>query len=644
MPKNRKPDLHFGPSVALEGFTSAGVQGFSDLNPAAVVRELIQNSLDAVREDGRTQAVVWFDLATVPLKEIPAIDTYRATVRKAVRTQRKLSGENGELADQAEMVVDAIGHCLNKTKVPVLSVLDNGIGLNESRMRALLSDGISAKTSAASGAVGNGHLTAIPASDLRYVLYGGVSAGGEKIASGHAILASFKRDKGSMGKDGYYTLSVSNPLFEPLPFPSADEMAPMVRRKLDWIEKTFASKTGAAVIIPGFNMFRESGDLWNTIERAAACSFFAAIAEGHLKIIYQDDDGARELNKDNISELFGGELGSEKRMRKTKNFLSGSRAANAYLTVTKGTKHSVDVGCGNIDVVIHDAIEGKSRIDLCRNGMWISENLPNLALYKFSDRKPFHCLLKVTAEDGEIHRLIRKSEGPLHNHIEVSKWLQPEEQKRLKDAFKIVSDFLLENLVELKEQEFGIDDFLSIDAGKFEKIDAGKSRKWQPMPRLPRIPVAAGTGKRKGGKNGAKSDSSSSDSFRRGGNNISFGAVPVPTGLRSYKFEIHLREALNANVEAEIRFLLDENIDETCDLTYDEQFVRLSSVELDGREVADENLIKSEENILGVRLFRIDANENCLLSFDYDLPDGLAVRENEKVSLRAEIVGRRKQA
>ena len=54
-------DLQFGPGD-LSGFTSAGMAGFHDLNPTAVVRELLQNSLDAAREVNRDTANVRFEI------------------------------------------------------------------------------------------------------------------------------------------------------------------------------------------------------------------------------------------------------------------------------------------------------------------------------------------------------------------------------------------------------------------------------------------------------------------------------------------------------------------------------------------------------------------------------------------------------
>ena len=626
---SKKPSLHFSPSGTLEGFTSAGVQGFNELNPAAIVRELIQNSLDAVREDGRSNAIVRFDLEKMALADVPAIGNYRAAVKKAVRDQTKC--QDGQLSDQAAMVVDAITDCLSKRKVEVLSISDNGLGLNKQRMTGLLADGVSVKTGAGAGAVGNGHLTAIPASDLRYVLYGGVCADGKKIASGHAILASFSERKELMGKDGYYTLAVNRSLNNPYSFPSGNQIAPLIKEKLNWIEKNFQSKRGAVVIIPGFNGFREQEiDLWDVIEKASACNFFVAIAEGHLEIIYQKGGYQRKLNKSNIKKVFEGDLALEKR---AKSFLSGGRAASAYMTAIEGQAYKVDVGCGRVEVLIRELTSGPSRIDLCRNGMWITDRLPRLQANKFGDRKPFHCLIKVTAQDGDIHKLIRKSEGPLHNHIEAQKWLKEDEQKLLKKSFAHISDFLSENLEKLQDEEFPIDDFLSVE-------------KWEELPpRQPRTSSIGGSGGGGGGGSGGSGGQSTDiNAFKRSGNRIPFGAVPVPTGARSYSVELHPQEELKGDAEAEIRFVLDENIDETCDLTNDEQFVNLKAVKLDKKKVADSDLVKNNGSVLGVRLGRFNPGEIHIMSFDYDLPEGITLQGKDKVVLRAEIVRRRTQS
>ena len=645
--EKKRPDLYFGPSSTPEGFTSAGVQGFSDLNPASIVREFIQNSLDAVREDGRTKARVRFEIEEIELVKIPAIESYRAAFDSAKQDQAEFQG--GKLSDQAAMVVDAISDCLIKEKVEVLSVLDNGLGLNKKRMTGLLSDGMSVKSSAGSGAVGNGHLTAIPASDLRYVLYGGVSSDDGKIASGHAILASYALpDDTRSGKDGHYTTSLNDSMSNPYDFPSGKFIASLIKEKLEWIVANSDSKTGAAVIIPGFNRFREAdrADLWEIIKKAAACNFFAAITDGHLEVSYKDSGREKNLTKSNLKEFFSGNISSEKR---SKNFLSGSRAADAYTTAMEGDKHFVDVGCGTIEIRLRAVTSGLSRIDLCRNGMWITDRLPHLDRGKFSDRRPFQCLIKVTSQDGEIHQLIRKSEGPLHNHIEANKWLQKAERDQLYLAFNRVSTFLSNHLEILQEEEYRDDNFLPVVSregvltggrrgervGNFEEMPPRRTR-------TPNIEGEDGPGgPRERGKPNRAKPRRPNNGFKKQGNSVSFGAVPVPSGKRSYNIELFSQEDMASGTEAEIRFVLDESIDETCDPTNDEQFVKLKNIKLNNKKVSQSSLVRSEDAILGVRLGQFQKGKNLTLSFDYDLPGGI---EGDTVVLRAEVVRRKVEA
>ena len=646
----KRPDLHFSPGGNIEGFTSAGVQGFNELNPSAIVRELIQNSLDAVREDGRSKAVVHFIMESIELRDLPGLGNYQRAFEAAVQDQTSLLSD--ELPEQAAMVVDTIRGCLNKTGIDTLSVLDNGVGLNKQRMVGLLADGMSVKSSSGSGTVGNGHLTAIPSSDLRYVLYGGVSGGG-KIASGHAVLATFSHKGKPMSKDGYYALAVRESLANRYEFPAEKDIPPLIREKLDWIDANSKPKTGTAVIIPGFNKFREQNiNLWEVISNAAACSFFAAIADGHLEVSYKDNEGEKVLDKSNIVSVFASGLATEV---STKNFLSGKRAAEAYETATKGKGHRIDVGCGEVDILIREVANGPSQINLCRNGMWITGKLPRMRRDKFSERKPFHCLLKVTAQDGEIHKLIRKSEGPLHNHLETRKWLGSDERQKLNNALDTIAKFLLDNTDELKNEEFSVIDFLAVTSGgKGISTGGRRNKKIGEFDEVnPRPPRATKLGANDPGPTPDPPPDPSPPNpepkptppdprpFKRQGNAIEFGAVPVPTGTRSYSIELHPQESMSSDVEAEIRFVLDENIDETCDVSSAESYVALKNVKFDGEKIPEHNLIKTNKAVHGVRLGQLKQGEVSTLDFSYELPDDVDAQESDQVVLRAEIVRRK---
>ena len=164
------PDLRFGPGD-VSGFTAAGLAGFHDLNPATVVRELLQNSLDAAREAGRTLVIIRFEVEKHDMALVPGLESYRSAFERAVKDQTKLS--KGKLPDTATGITRAMKECLESSECTTLFVLDNGIGLDKRRMESLLADGRSDKGETGTGTVGNGHLTVMPASDLRYVLYGG---------------------------------------------------------------------------------------------------------------------------------------------------------------------------------------------------------------------------------------------------------------------------------------------------------------------------------------------------------------------------------------------------------------------------------------------------------------------------------------
>ena len=155
-------------------------------NPAIIVRELIQNSMDASLEAGRSTCLVDFVLEDASLQEIPGIESYRVALANAKIAHK-------ENIEAAEATIERFENCLKKQCIPVLSVLDNGIGLDSSRMHSLLGDGTSDKTGASSnrgGSFGVGHYTTFPASDLRYIIYGGVTKNGSTCMSGHAVLAS----------------------------------------------------------------------------------------------------------------------------------------------------------------------------------------------------------------------------------------------------------------------------------------------------------------------------------------------------------------------------------------------------------------------------------------------------------------------
>ena len=430
---SKRLDLKFGPGNSV-GFTPAGVAAFTNLRPAAVVRELIQNSLDAAREANERTAFVRFRLTRENTKTIPGIRSYGKALESAIKTNQKLTG--GQLPRQAELVVNTIKGALSQNKQDILSVLDNGIGLDERRMNALLSDGVSAKHGNATGTYGNGHTVAIPASNLRYILYGGVTDNGRRIGAGHAVLASHT----GTGKaaylcagDGFFVLGFRNGNNGKLYHYATGQAIPaLIGDDLKTIRET--DRHGTVVVIPAFNHFREEHALWDMVAKAAACNFFQAIEEKQLKVQVEDlrpgeNPIPQVLDHTTLRET----LKVHREDKRSRAFLSGQKAFEAYEVLRSGESHTVQTKMGVIRVKLLGRNSGKARVDLCRNGMWVTDDkkIPGFS-YKFQNRAPFHAVLLLDSDKGkDLHRLVRDSEGPLHDSMNT-KDLPAEDKRNLR--------------------------------------------------------------------------------------------------------------------------------------------------------------------------------------------------------------------
>lgn len=642
-----KLDLRFPPSGSNIGFTPVGMASFADLRPTAVVRELVQNSLDAAR-GGR--AIVRFRTAREKTRAIPGIRAYESAFRAAIKHQRKLTG--GTLSDQAQMVVDTIERALARKEQNILFVSDNGIGLNKARMTALVADGISLQEgSGANGAFGNGHSVPIPASDLRYVLYGGVTESGHKISSGLAVLASHRLSKEALNSGhGLLTLSGKRDLatgkhdFARGPTVPAI-LAPELRR----IQKE--DRHGAVIALLSFNNFRKDESLWSMVSKAAACNFFAAIHDRDLivRVEEQSPEGktrVRKLRAENLYRVLK-EYGEEKRSR---SFLSGSRALQAYRTLSEGAARAVHTEQGTVQVRLLMETSGTTRIHLCRNGMWITSTLPGFQNH-FASRRPFQALILVDAETGgEFHNLVRKAEGPLHDSLTLQRLL-PDDRRALREALRQVRDFLKAAVPEVGAESFRADDFLALDFGEDRDGGGGASGR----PSFWGTPIAAG-GLALPGWRGSEQESGSNirqlrasvkrnaparpglrsgRTRRRPALRSIIRAVSAPSEPERHRIDVQCAEACE---DAEVRLVVDENLDATCESRRgDMPPVGLTGVRIDGRLADAEKLVVENGQVVAVRLGDLREGAAVQLDVGYALPSGLEGLDHSRVAFRVEM-------
>ncbi len=637
---NENPELLFGWGPS-SGFTPAGIAAFDDLHPAAVVRELIQNSLDAARLANVKPAIVQFKVTRANRDDVPGIKSYEETFGKAVRTQRNRTGS------QAKQVIHRIHSALKQSKMDVLSVVDNGIGLDEQRMNALLSDGISYKQDDATGTYGNGHSTAIPASDLRYVLYGGVTKDGLRTCSGHAVLASHVEEGENQLRsgDGFLITEFNagqDTLFD---YAINARVPKFIAGNLDNIEAEF--RHGTAVIIPAFNNLMEDDSLWDMVSHSASANFFAAIADGDLEVAVEIDrgmvdDNIWKLDRENLEDQLIRH--SEKKL--VSKFMNGSLAYDAYRTYNLQCPGTVKNRLGNVEVRIREVPTGNTRVHLCRNGMWITDKIPGFS-QKFADRVPFNAIVSLHAADGrDLHKLIRDAEGPLHNSI-LLKRLRTDQQSQCRKALRRIVDWILDNTTEVKSDAYSPDDFLVLDTGDDLGGDGHLRAAFRGTPTIvhrhparqlydrsapddqaglePSDPLREGKGTHPPNRNRIR---------RRPTLPASIQAVSRPIDKNRRKIFVECGKSI---ADAELRLVVDEALDATCDRPGQDVYTPaiLSNVRVNGRLVEEDHLSCLDGNAIGVLLGDLSANSAVEIDANYELQGDFA--DLRSPSLRVEM-------
>ena len=631
----RQPDLCFLESQDLpSGFTQFGMAGFRDINPSVIVREFIQNSHDALLDTRQRKAVVRFKAEEILTADIPGIGSYKAAFKKAVQRREKENG--GNLTDQEKIIADRIREALRRRKQDILIVSDNGIGLDKDSMRAILTDGMSLKKDGAGGAFGNGHLAPFPTSDLRYLLYAGINAG-RWICSGHAVLASHRDGRTSRSANGYY---INGHAGDAHKYPGKSQCPPLIKKVLHDIEKR--SDHGTAIIVTAFNNFRDTRPaLKDAIAEAATCSFFPAIYDRKLEIIVDTQDEEWTLNRLNLQDT----LDKYREKKRNKDFLSGHKANASFEALSDNTGEEIEVMGGKVRMhVARPAPTGRTRVNLFRNGMWITNSdsptggIP--CLYnQFGKYESFEALILVSAKTSrEFHDLIRLAEGPRHNSLDL-RAVPEEDRRKLRGAFADLRDWFRQQAREVTDEPYSPSDFLSFPGGTGED-GAGRAPGmggvltpfYRRSPGHQRHADLSGTNERgqgKGKKTGKKRVGTRSGTRKRPVLPACFTAVATPQGPGKQKIRIHCMQDCD---NLELRLFLNENQDPTTDRIWGDRVAKIASAMIDGIPVADEVLANTGTSGLRLGSLKEDTNTEILLEVEID-----GTMSNAGPSFRIEI-------
>ena len=575
-------DLYFAPTHSPHGFTHPALSHF-DGDAEPVVRELLQNSVDAADKAGRP-CMVRFEIRDIDNDELPGFATYRDTFELAVAQREQERGGTPPTHDE-KSIVDRIRHHLDTPRIPVLICVDNGTGITPARMQSLLTSGNSDKGDGGAGSFGLGHHAAFSASDLRYVLYASrfrTSEGElQLVSSGHAVLSTHIRQHGDKKRihahDGFWVNNEDQgQLFvepgEAYPRSAPPVLTPTLEAMPD---------TGMVVCIAGFNEFqREELDPRSVeaIAYVAASNFCDAVRAESLTVSVSDTRSGEELIVDSTSLEQILRRRREERRAPRQGQIQGSFAYSANETLEWGMVVTHEMGNG-VAIAIRP-VQGnvRSRVHLYRKGMWITSSAENLRHNDFNDYMPFDAV--VSLRDGDLEQCVRSAEGPEHRGIDFKR-LDRAEKRRLRKLLRDLRAVIRTNLdAKSDQEEFRPADFAIVQGEATQTLESvGRTNPGLGGTRKGRGQAGTRSGKKKGTGVVRK------EGKARPGSVPKFAWAPLETleaGVFMALFS--LREEVSGLIG--IRLSTPTGSDQTCDSPLPQRFLQLRAIRCDGEELA----------------------------------------------------------
>ena len=201
-----------------------------------------------------------------------------------------------------------------------------------------------------------------------------------------------------------------------------------------------------------------------------------AIAERELKVEVVDarvegTPHGRVLDEITLAD----ELGKHRDQRRAAAFLSGRRAFEAHAAFISGKRHCIATSAGGIEISLLENSSGTTRVDLCRNGMWIADDRKIPGFYqRFTDRVPFHAVLSLKPESGDrLYDFVRIAEGPLHDSIAIKR-LPRKQQTECRKALREIIDWIQNNTPAIASDPYLPPAYLTLDFGMREATATGE--------------------------------------------------------------------------------------------------------------------------------------------------------------------------
>jgi len=402
----------------IQGFNVAGLEWFAEDPIGKVVREICQNSIDAVLDKSQPVrvAIDFSEKSTNEIFQLAGLAPYVSAAKEAAQIQNSA---------EPAMFWDEAGELLAKSKIKIISFHDfNTKGLtgpveNEIAnagtpwIGLVMASGVNATTDdAAGGAFGIGKSAPFVLSKLRTVFYYTLeSEFTQERFIGTSILQTLDmpdldQSQRSRQNVGHFGMSSGEAFENPL---IDDEVPSWVRVDRNGHE----SGPGTSVVIPGVDPKMTVDEFFDRVVVAVVGNLYASVKFGKLEITL-GGSGRPKLDAESIDSYLdqarSGQFGAP-----SDAVLDSLESA---LTIRDGTRHDLHVPTFGDLVLFLRTGEGivQQSIGLARNnGQLITRKMPKLANFGAMGVQPFD--LFVYAESEGTGMVFRAFEPPSHDSL-----------------------------------------------------------------------------------------------------------------------------------------------------------------------------------------------------------------------------------
>ena len=262
----------------IKGPNDSGICTFSGFAIKSLVRETIQNALDAEKIDDNKPTVVEFCNFKIPVAKFPGIEEFKVIIDKCL--ENKEDNDIQDIFGNAKKCLEKDIHVLRISDFNTCGLVGADDGRKGSKWSRLVKElGTANNIQGSQGSFGIGKAAPFVCSDLRTVFYSSLDKNGIKSNIGVGRLVSFK------GSDGELTTGDI--------FWSDSDKKTAIMKLADIDDNFIRDSCGTDIYVMGM---REESDLGFEIKRAVLENFLVSIWSDKLEV----NICGEKINKQNL--------------------------------------------------------------------------------------------------------------------------------------------------------------------------------------------------------------------------------------------------------------------------------------------------------------------------------------------------------